>query len=126
MRVHRQPRQDDGLLTTGGGVSGLSGAVALPGHRPQPGPADAVGAPGGLGPDGRSVSCQLVQRAVPGDAPGDQDLARQPGDVGKEARCPLVVDGAVPRHVQQRRHRGPSGRDHEQVAADLRAVGDLD
>ena len=73
----------------------LRRALLAPGHRPQPRPADARRSPGRFRTYRGRVAGQLVQRAVPGEAAGDEDLAGQPGDVRKIARCPRVVDGPV-------------------------------
>ena len=52
------------------------------------------------------------------------DLRR--GPTGEKARRGWLIFRLIARHVQQRSRRGPSGGDHQQIAIDPRAVGQLD
>ena len=66
---------------------------------------------------------QLVERPVAGDTAGGQHGVGWPG--GEETGRPLLVDGAVAGHVEERGGRGPADGRDEEVAFDPGAVGAL-
>jgi hypothetical protein len=116
MLLDRQLRDLDGrrhrLLAT---VRALRDARV---QRPAGGPSR------GLAAGDARVGEQLVERPVAGDPAGRQHVVGQAG--GEEAGRPLVVEGLISGHVQERGGRGPADSRDEQVALHLGPVGALD
>ena len=85
-------------------------------HRPRPGGGQPAGGPG--------VLDEFLPVAVAGETAGRQDVADR--DRGEKPGHRFVVDRSIPGHVQQGGGGGPADGRDQQIASQLRTVGQLD